>query len=260
MKAKQGALILLLIGIWLVSPNVYSQSLRGAALNKLKKEAINKVLGTEQNEQQQPQADPYQDTETSGRPGQRAGSSKGLEKSSKDVSLSLNEAANAYSGSNYKKTRAGLTEALGNLDLMIGDKILQSFPSSVEGLAVLAENDQIASSSASWAGLIIKREYQLGDKWFSFSVMNSSLAAFANAAINTGMYTYSNQPSQKTVEIAGNQALITFDESSGYKINLSLGQQTQILIEGVNIASEAELTQMAKAFDYAFIKKMFGEN
>jgi hypothetical protein len=41
---------------------------------------------------------------------------------------------------------------------------------------------------------------------------------------------------------------------------LSLGQQTQILIEGVNVASEAELTQMARAFDYAFIKKMFGEN
>lgn len=259
MKAKRGGLILLLIGIWLVSPNVYSQSIRGAALNKLKKEAINKVLGSEQNDPQQ-QAEQYQDPETTGRPGQRAGSSKGLEKSSKEVHLSLNEAANAYSGSNYKKTRAGLTEALGNLDLMIGDKILQSFPSSVEGLSVLAENDQIASSSTSWAGLIIKREYQLGDKWFSISVMNSSLAAFANAAINTGMYTYSNQPNQKNIEIAGNQALISFDESSGYKINLSLGQQTQILIEGVNIASEAELTQMAKAFDYAFIKKMFGEN
>ncbi len=108
MKANQGVLILLLIGIWLVSPNVYSQSFRGTALNKLKKDAINKVLGTEQNEQQQPQADPYQETETSGRPVQRAGSSKGLEKSSKDVSLSLNDAANAYSGSNYKKTRQDL--------------------------------------------------------------------------------------------------------------------------------------------------------
>jgi len=257
MKSTRVLIILALAGI-LISPGLYSQALRGA-LNKVKKEALDKVVGGESNDQQQT-ASPADEPEQTGRPGQKSGGSKGLEKSSKDVGISLGEASDAFSKNNYKKTRSSLTEALGNLDLMIGNKILKSFPSTVEGLSPIEANDQVASSSANWAGLTIKREYQKEDQWLSFSVLNSSLAALANSAMNAGMYTYSNQPNQKTIEVAGNQAVITFDESSGYKINVSLGQQTIVIIEGVNIPTESDFTKMANAFDYAFIKKMFGEN
>ncbi len=259
MKATQRVIMLILIGMIFASPNLYSQSFKGAALNKLKKEAVSKVLGEEPKDQKE-SVNPTDYPDQSERPGQQVGSSKGLEKSSKEVSVSLREASTAFSGSNYKKTRSGLTEALGNLDLIIGDNVLNSFPTQVEGLAALTANDQISSSSASWVGLLIKREYQQGDQWLSFTVMNSSLAAFSNSAINTGMYNYSNQPNQKNIDIAGNQAVIAFDESSGYKINLSLGQQTLVIIEGVNIPNETRLTKMAGAFNYAFIKKMFAEN
>lgn len=258
MKTKHVFLILVISGI-ICSPGLHAQVLKGA-LNKVKKEALERVVGGESNDQPQQQGTMAEEPEQSGRPSQKSGGSKGLEKSTKDVAISLNEASDAFSKDNYKKTRFSLTEALGNLDLMIGDKILKSFPTQVEGLAADEENDQVASSSSNWAGLTIKREYKKDDEWLSFSVLNSSLAALANSAVNAGMYTYSNQPDQKTIEIAGNQAVINFDESTGYKITISMGQQTVIIIEGVNIPTEGDITKMANDFDYAFIKKMLGEN
>jgi len=241
----------------LISNSMNGQALRGALIDKVKKEAVNKLTGKEQNTETP--AETTSDDNSTSKPSQRSGSSKGLEKSSKDVNLSLDEAASAFSTNDYKRTRMSLTEALGNLDLMIGDLVLKSFPDQVTGIPSVKENDMIASSTAYWTGLTIHREYQQGEQWVKVETLNSSLAVFANAAVNTGYYTYSNDPSSKNVQVKGLSGVITFDENSGYKLSIAVGQQTFMVFEGVNIPDETTMLQIADAFDYENIKKMFGE-
>lgn len=242
----------------LIISTANGQSLKGALINKVKKEALNSITGKEEQKTETP-IDANGDQNSSSRPSQRTGSSKGLEKSTKDVNLSLTEASSAFNSSDYKKTRLSLNEALGNLDLIIGDLILKSYPKTVSDLSAVEENDMIASSTAYWTGLTIAREYQQGEQWVKVETLNSSLAMYANASINTGYYTYSNDPSSKNIQIKNQNGVITFDENSGYKLSIAIGQQTFMVFEGVNIPDESTMLKIAESFDYGFIKKMFGE-
>ena len=68
-----------------------------------------------------------------------------------------------------------------------------------------------------------------------------------------------NNENQKEVTIKGYDAVITYSDSDGYSICITLGQQTFVIVEGVNVASEAEMTSIAESFDYDKIKKSLGD-
>ncbi|NBC84071.1 MAG: hypothetical protein GVY19_11940 [Bacteroidetes bacterium] len=194
------------------------------------------------------------------RPAQKSGMG-GLDHTAKDVTASLDAASGAFSSKNYKSARTSLREAIYTVDMEIGQRILNHLPSQVEGLSAQESNDQIEAYSSSWSGLSVKREYQQGDQWVGITVFNSSFAGMANTAIQSGMYnSYNKQDeNQKSVQVNQNQAVISFSESSGYQVNVSLGQETFVLVEGVNIVSEAGMMEIAESFDYNFIKDILGE-
>ena len=64
---------------------------------------------------------------------------------------------------------------------------------------------------------------------------------------------------QKHITIKGKDAVITYSDSEGYSIGISVGQQTFAVIEGVNVGSEAEMKAIAESFDYEAIKKTLGD-
>jgi hypothetical protein len=67
------------------------------------------------------------------------------------------------------------------------------------------------------------------------------------------------QQNWKHTKVKGHRAIIEYDESSGYKLSVPLGQSSLIVWEGVNFASEQEMMSAANAFDIDAIKNTLGE-
>ena len=71
--------------------------------------------------------------------------------------------------------------------------------------------------------------------------------------------TTNGEQNWKQTKVKGYKAIIEYDDNTGYKLSLPLGQTSMIVWEGVNFASEQEMMTAANAFDIDGIKKMLGE-
>jgi hypothetical protein len=144
----------------------------------------------------------------------------------------------------------------------IGNKVLKSLPETVSGLPKTPEADQVTSTGWGWAGLTIQREYLKEDKQLRTTIANNSAwMASVNMYLANGGYAQqtNGQQNWKQVKVKGHRGIIEYDESSGYKLSVPLGQSSLIVWEGVNFASEQEVMSAANAFDIDGIKNTLGE-
>ena len=90
---------------------------------------------------------------------------------------------------------------------------------------------------------------------------NSAWMSAVNMYLANGGYAQqtNGQQNWKQTKVKGYRAVIEYDESSGYKLSVPLGQTSLIVWEGVNFASEQEMMSAANSFDIDGIKKMLGE-
>ena len=63
----------------------------------------------------------------------------------------------------------------------------------------------------------------------------------------------------KQTKIKGYRAIIEFNEGSGYKLSVPIGQSSVIVYEGVNFATEPEMMKACEVIDIDGIKKQLGE-
>jgi hypothetical protein len=63
----------------------------------------------------------------------------------------------------------------------------------------------------------------------------------------------------KQIKVKGNRAVIEYDDNTGYKVSVPLGQTSLVMYEGVNFASEADMMAAVNAIDLDLIKKQLGE-
>jgi len=121
----------------------------------------------------------------------------------------------------------------------------------------------VTSTGYGWAGLTIHREYNdTKDKEIRVTIANNSAwMAGVNAYLTNGGYAQqtNGQQNWKQTKVKGNRAIIEYDESSGYKLSVPLGQSSLIVYEGVNIASEGDMIKAAEGLDIDGIKKQLGE-
>ena len=71
--------------------------------------------------------------------------------------------------------------------------------------------------------------------------------------------TTGGQQNWKQTKVKGHKAIIEYDESSGYKLSVPLGQSSLIVLEGINYETEQEMMSAANTFDIDGIKKKLGE-
>ena len=247
--------------ILLISMNSYSQSL-GSLRNKLGNAMIDKAIDEEFGNSDEGNSDQSTSTanESSDSPTQNAGGS-GLDNSLDDVPNALAQASTDFNAKEYRNARTSLRKALRALEFKIGEDILASLPEEVKGLSVKTDADRVTSSSDRWAGLTIHREYQKNNTWAAVSIYNGTASSLVNSAIYTGAYSSSTEDNenQKEITVKGYDAVITYSESDGYSVCVTLGQQTFVIVEGVNVASESEMRSIAESFDYDKIKKSLGD-
>jgi hypothetical protein len=196
-----------------------------------------------------------------GNPSNKGGA--GLISTPPDVKQNLADAEVAYKKNSYGESRYSVQQAMLGVELEIGNKILKSLPESIVGLNKEAESDQVTSTGWGWAGLTIHREYSDGkDKQLTVNIANNSvLMAGVNAYFASGGYAQQTNGEQnwKQTKVQGYRAIIEFNEGSGYKLSVPIGQSSIIVYEGINFATEPEMMKAAEVIKIDSIKKELGE-
>jgi hypothetical protein len=242
--------------------NKLKQKADQAAQKALEKKAKEKAGISDENEGTQGEgpSDSGNASETRNRPSNKGGG--GLIATPPDVKQNLAEAETSYKAGSYGEARYSVQQAMLGVEMEIGKKVLESLPPSVSGLDKVAEADQVTSSGYGWAGLTIHREYLKDDKELRATVANNSaLMSAVNMYMANGGYaqTTNGEQNWKQTKVKGHKAIIEYDDNTGYKLSVPLGQTSLIVWEGVNFASEQEMMAAANAFDIDGIKKMLGE-
>jgi len=187
----------------------------------------------------------------------------GLISTPPDVKQNLADAEVAYKKNSYGEARYSVQQAMLGVELEIGNKILKSLPESIVGLNKEAESDQVTSTGWGWAGLTIQREYSdAKDKQLTVIIANNSvLMAGVNAYFASGGYAQQTNGEQnwKQTKVQGYRAIIEFNEGSGYKLSIPIGQSSIMVYEGVNFATEPEMMKAAEVIKIDSIKKELGE-
>jgi hypothetical protein len=187
----------------------------------------------------------------------------GLSSTPPDVNQNLTDAETSYKAASYGEARYALQQAMLGVELEIGNQILKSLPETISGLNKVEEEDQVTSTGAGWAGLTILRKYNdYKEKQLTVTIANNAMWMSAvNMYFSSGGYAQTNGGEQKwkQTKVKGNRAIIEYDEGSGYKLSVPIGQSSLIVYEGVNFATEQEMMKAAETLDIDGIKKMLGE-
>ena len=244
----------------------------GQLLNKIKQKASNKAenvldkkLGIGDDNKSNPN-----NPETPGGPGSENGGNGpknnkggGLITTPPDVQQNIADAQSAYKSGSYGDARYAVQQAMLGVEMEIGNEVLKSLPESINGMDKDASSDQVTSTGYGWVGLTIQREYNDNqDKELKITVANNAMWMSAlNMYMSGGGYsqTTGGEQNWKQTKLKGNRAIIEYDEGSGFKLSVPLGQSSLIVYEGVNFASEPEMMKAAEAVDIDGIKKMLGE-
>lgn len=195
-----------------------------------------------------------------GRPTNKGG--QGLIATPPDVTANLATSETAFSSKNYGEARYALQQAMLGVELQIGQSILKALPEEIAGLPKQAQEDQVASTGWGWAGLTINRDYQKGDKALSINITNNAVWMQAiNMYLTSGMMNQSTggQQNWKQTRLKNNRAVLEYEESTGFKLSVPLGQSTLFLVEGVNFATEQEFMKAAETVDIDKIKDLLNE-
>lgn len=198
-------------------------------------------------------------------PGNRKGA--GLISTPPDVKENLTTAETSFKTKNYAEARYAIQQAMLGVELEIGQKILKDLPGTVAGLQKDSTVEQVTSTGWGWSGLTIQRVYNAPDreaenaKQLKVTIANNNTWMQAvNVYFASGhAQTNADQQNWKQVKVKGYKAVIEYDESSGYKISVPLGQSSLVIFEGINFANEQEIMKAANVFDIDGIKKTLGE-
>jgi hypothetical protein len=238
-------------------------TVQGQGILKKIKNAANNAANTVvnpqgNNNQQNPQGN-NNPTPGQNNPSNRGG--QGLVTTPPNVNENLSSAETAFKNASYSEARYAIQQAMLGVEMEIGQKILKSLPETVAGLKKDEKADQVTSTGWGWVGLTILREYETGDKQFKVTIANNSAWMQAiNLYFNSGYaQTTGGEQKWKQTKIKGYRAVIEYDESSGYKLSVPLGQTSLIVFEGINFATEQDMMNAANQIDIDGIKKQLGE-
>jgi hypothetical protein len=235
-----------------------------AAEKALEKKVDNKTSGTTPNTNSGTNSSGNSSSNTgssnSGSPRNNGGG--GLVTTPPDVNENLSDAENSFKSGSYSAARYALQQAMLGVEMEIGQKVLKSLPETVGGLPIIPESDQVTSTGYGWAGLTIVRVYNKDDKQLKTTVANNSAWMSAvNMYLANGGYsqTTGGQQNWKQTKVKGYKAIIEYNDDSGYKLSVPIGQSSLVMWEGINYKNEQEMMAAANTFDIDGIKKMLGE-
>ncbi|GEO05725.1 hypothetical protein AAE02nite_33890 [Adhaeribacter aerolatus] len=224
-------------------------------------QAVDKAMGVDRS--QPANSTGAAETSSGSRAGNKGGA--GLVSTPPDVKANLTDAEGSFKAGKYGEARYAIQQAMLGVEMEIGQKILKSLPETISGLKKDAEQDQVTSTGWGWVGLTIQRQYKdNADKELRIAIAN-------NAALMTGLNLYfanggaaaqtsGGKQNWKQTKVKNNRAIIEYDEDSGYKVSVPIGQSSVVVYEGVNFKNEQDMLAAANTLDIDGIKKCSAKN
>jgi hypothetical protein len=176
-----------------------------------------------------------------------------------DINLQLSLADSAYKMKELKAARRSLKLAIHGLELEIAGNILQSFPEKIDKLEKIREQDQVESSDIGWYSMVISRTYVKDDQEFVITISNGGANGENMASL---IYDYKKlsqtvlaDASVKEIKIKNHKGYISFNESSGYRIEIPLSKNNSLKCEGINFEDEDSFVAAVNTIDIDGIKK-----
>jgi len=228
-------------------------------LKKLKQRAEDEIINDVFGEDKKTESASFQQTSSaSGTENTRGG---GLTHTAPDVVDNINDAASAFKQGGYTEARYAVRQAILGIEMEIGQNILEGFPETVNGLKMVPENDNVASMSIGFVGLIIERVYSGNDQQLKITVGNdAAMLSSVNMYLTSGAYaSTAEDQDHKQVKFKEYRGVLAYDDYSGYTLSVPFGQSSIFVAEGVNFESEQEIMAAANEFDIEKIKNEFGE-
>jgi len=232
-----------------------------AQLLKKIKDKVNQVANKTTGNNYSQTSSTGSETSNSGKPTNKGGG--GLTNTPPpDVNQQMADAEKSFDATKYSDARYSIQQALMGVEIQLGRELLKSLPSDVNGLSKDTTQDKVVSTQWGWANMTIQRVYTDGkDKQLTTSIGNSGLyAGLLNVYFNSAyVQADANQQNVKQTKVKDYKAIITYDDSKGYTLNVPVGQSSMIAWECINFANENEVMDAAVKFDIDGIKKKLGE-
>lgn len=246
-------ILTVIISVGVLQVNSTHAQIGRALRDKIKSETEKKIQKSESEEEAGPQPDENRSVANT--------KGEGLIFTPPDVKENMAEAETAFKAKNYADAKNAVRQAIIGVEMEMGQNVLKSLPDNVAGLDTEPQSDQVSSSAEFLTGLTISRKYAKEDKELNITIANNSmLVTSANAYLSNPAYaSSSSEQNYKPVKVKEFKGVLEFDESSGYKLSLPIGQTSIIILEGMNFQNEPEVMAAADSFDYENIKKQLGE-
>ena len=178
---------------------------------------------------------------------------------SQDFSADIASAKTAYSAGKLEDAHFALLQAMQEIDIIIGKKVLEMLPAKMDTFQVNTKDDNI-TSNAGFMGSTLHRSYGTnGDVDLSIignSPIVSTLNAFLNTPLMGGMM--SNNGNNKIIKVQGYKGQLTKDEGSdgqtNYTIQIPLGSSL-VTFTGKN-TTDTQITKWANTLPLQDIAKL----
>ena len=178
-----------------------------------------------------------------------------------DVRLQINNASQALAGDAYAEARFYVQQAIMGIELEIGYQILESMPEMIMGTKADKTLDEVFSTGAGFAGMIVSREYPGDEGSVTANVGNNSvLYSYAGMQADYQTQTgYDGDVNSKVIRYKNNKAYIQVDDYAGYEMMIPFGQSSVFVLECSLCETEAQLMEVVDLFDIEEYKSLLGE-
>jgi len=250
--------VVLAILLAMVNSPVHSQGFLKKTKMKLGKKLSKDLLGAEEEEQKAPSTSSTPSNNPSVRNQPR--NTSGGKMTPPDVMENIEDARSSYQSKDYSDTRFAVQQALHGVELEIGHAILNSLPENLSSIPYIPEQDEVMSSGIGFAGLAISRKYTTDQQAVDLTIVNNSaFVSAANMYIANPAYASSDE-NQKVVKTDEGRAYLEYDDDTGYKLSLPMGQSSILIMGLVNFPDDDAVVATVNSLDIARIKELLGEH
>ena len=142
--------------------------------------------------------------------------------SSQDFSTDIANAKTTYSAGKLEEAHFALLQAMQEIDIIIGKKVLELLPPKMDTFQVNTKDDNVLSN-AGFMGSTIHRTYGLNSEVDLSIIGNSPLISSLNALLNMPMSgMMSNNGNNKIIKVQGYKGRLTRDDESDGKTNYTM--------------------------------------
>ena len=179
-----------------------------------------------------------------------------------DVNDQLANARDALQDDDLAEARFFVRQAIMGIELEMGYDILASMPEKVLAYEADKSQDEVYSSGAGFAGMVVSREYPGSDYGPIEAAVGNNSTLYTMVGMEAQYATqgdYQGDVNSKVIRYKGNKAYIKVDDYSGYEMMIPFGQSSVFVLKCPPCESEEELLQVADLFDIVLYKKLLGE-